>query len=225
MAKCIFVTGTDTEIGKTVVTVIMIKSLIARGFRVAALKPVASGCVRTKEGLRNDDALKLMAASNVALSYEQVNPYAFEPAIAPHLAAQEVGTEIKLDRIVHSFQQIASDADWVVVEGVGGWRVPLGDHFNVADLASALGGSVVLVVGIRLGCINHALLSAESIQGKGVHLLAWVANILRADSERVGGNIATLDSLITAPRLATVPFLADLSQANKINFNTDLLHL
>lgn len=225
MANSIFITGTDTEIGKTVVTVIIMQNLVARGYRVAGMKPVASGCVWTREGLRSEDAVRLIAAGNVEASYEQVNPYAFEPAIAPHLAAQEAGTEIRLDHIQRPFDALSKKADWVVVEGVGGWRVPLADNFSVADLAGEMGGSVVLVVGIRLGCINHALLSVESIQNQDVHLVAWVANICHADGDRMEDNIATLNELIPVPRLATIPFLHTPSQVNRICLNLDLLLL
>ncbi len=225
MTNSIFFTGTDTEVGKTVVSMIMVHTLVERGYRVAAMKPVASGCTRTIDGLRNDDALKLIASSNIDLAYEQVNPYAFEPAIAPHLAAREVGTEIKLDHIRRSFRALARTADWIVVEGVGGWLVPLGKHFSVADLAAKLGGYVILVVAIRLGCINHALLSIESMQKSGVHLIAWIANMCHAQSDRAEENIATLEDLIPVPRMATVPFLPAPGRANKICFNLDLLNL
>lgn len=203
----------------------MIRNLIALGYKVAAMKPVASGCAVTYEGLRSDDALKLSAASNVDASYEEVNPYAFEPAIAPHLAAQETCTEVSLEKIERRFNTLSDKADWVVVEGVGGWQVPLAKNISVADLALELGGRVILVVGIRLGCINHALLSVESIQNKGALLGAWIANRCYQNTERVEENIATLDTLIDAPRLATVPFLHTDQQINRIHFDLDALNL
>ena len=225
LADSVFITGTDTEIGKTVVAAAIIRNLAARDYKVVGMKPVASGCERTSKGLRNDDALKLMANSNVEATYDEVNPYAFEPAIAPHLAAREVGIEISPDHIRHGFDTLSRKADWVVVEGVGGWRVPLANDFSVADLAQELAGSVILVVGIRLGCINHALLSVESILNKGAHLCAWVANRCDRDVARAEDNIATLDALLPIPLLATIPFIHDPGDMNRIRLNVDLLHL
>ncbi len=184
------------------------RALVSRGFRVVGMKPVASGCVRTRRGLRNDDAEKLMAAANVTVPYEQVNPYAFEPAIAPHIAAAEIGVPIRLDEIHRQHQRLSGLADWLVVEGVGGWQVPLGDEFTVADLAAELAASVILVVGVRLGCINHALLSVESISQMEVELSGWVANVCESGGERVQENIDTLTRLIGRPRIATLSYLA-----------------
>lgn len=183
------------------------QALVSRGFRVVGMKPVASGCVRTPRGLRNDDAEKLMAAANVTVPYEQVNPYAFEPAIAPHIAAAEAGVPIRLAEIHRQHQRLSDQADWLVVEGVGGWRVPLGDDITVADLAAEFAASVILVVGIRLGCINHALLSVESISQIGVELGGWVANVCESGGERVQENIDTLTRLIGRPPIATLSYL------------------
>ena len=222
-ARTVFVTGTDTEIGKTYVSVMLIRALVSRGFRVAGMKPVASGCVRTPEGLRSDDALQLMAAANVDVPYQQVNPYAFEPAIAPHIAAAEAGVAISLDEIRRQHQRLCGQVDWVVVEGVGGWQVPLGDEFTVADLAAALGGHVVLVVGVRLGCINHALLSVESILQKGASLCGWIANIPEKGGERIEENIDTLTRLISQPRAAIIPYQAGQSFDVTRDFDLDIL--
>ena len=205
-ADSVFITGTDTEIGKTFVSVLLIRALVARGHRVVGMKPVASGCVRTPEGLRNDDAQKLINAGNVAVPYREVNPYAFEPAIAPHIAAAEVGADISIDVICANYERLSARADRRVVEGVGGWQVPLGAGFTVADLAVRLGAPVILVVGVRLGCINHAMLSVESILAARVGFMGWVANICESGSERVQDNIDTLSRLIEQPRLAIVPF-------------------
>lgn len=207
MTRAVFVTGTDTEIGKTVVSVMLMRALVGRGCRVAGMKPVASGCQATSAGLRSDDAQKLEAASNVQASYTEVNPYAFEPAVAPHLAARESGVDIDFARIKRLFKGLADRSDWVVVEGVGGWRVPLGRDRDVADLAAMLDIPVVLVVGVRLGCINHALLSAESIRRDGCTLAAWVANTCEPGGARVRQNIETLDRLLRVPRMAAVPYL------------------
>lgn len=207
MTKAVFVTGTDTEIGKTLVCVQLIRALVGRGHRVAGMKPVASGCVRTPSGLRSEDALKLIAAANVDVRYEEVNPYAFEPPIAPHIASREAGVRIELPQITSAFQGLRARTDWVVVEGVGGWLVPLSGDRTVADLAAALDIPVVLVVGIRLGCINHALLSARAIRGGGAVLRAWVANRCVPAAERATENIGTLDAMIGVPCLATIPFM------------------
>ncbi|MDJ0955728.1 MAG: dethiobiotin synthase [Arenicellales bacterium] len=223
MTNALFITGTDTEIGKTVVAVLIIKALAQHGYKVIGMKPVASGSRRTAEGLRNDDAEQLINASNVIASYEDVNPYAFEPAIAPHIAAREAGIDIRLEEIIRRYHALSERAEWVIVEGVGGWQVPLGEDFYVADMATALSASIVLVVGIRLGCINHALLSVESIQRKGRHLQAWVANVCDEHGERVQENIATLDALIKQPRLGTIPFCRDLDELQSADLKLDLL--
>jgi dethiobiotin synthetase len=205
-ADSVFITGTDTEIGKTYVSVLLIRTFVSRGHRVVGMKPVASGCVQTPEGLRNDDALKLIAAGNVTVPYQEVNPYAFEPAIAPHIAGAEAGVDISLDVICANYERLSRRADRLVVEGVGGWQVPLGAGFTVADLAVRLAVPVILVVGVRLGCINHAMLSIESILATGVEFRGWVANIREPGGERVQDNIDTLSRLIEQPPLAIVPF-------------------
>ena len=223
MANALFITGTDTEIGKTVVSVLILKALARRGFKAIGMKPVASGSKPTAKGLRNDDAEQLINASNVIASYEDVNPYAFEPAIAPHIAAREAGIDIRLEEIIRCYNTLSKRAQWVVVEGVGGWKVPLGKDFCVADLPTALSIPIVLVVGIRLGCINHALLSVESIQKKGGHLQAWVANICDDRGERVQENIATLEALIKQPCLGTIPFCQDRDKLDSTDLELELL--
>lgn len=200
-----FITGTDTEIGKTVVTLGLVRWLQGRGLRVAAMKPVASGCERTPQGLRNDDALQLQQQASMPLGYDEVNPYAFEPPIAPHIAAAQAGEQIELDRIRRGVQQLAGRADTVCVEGVGGWLVPLNGRKTVADLAVALGLDVVLVVGMRLGCLNHALLTARAIEASGARLAGWVANCLPPAPDRLEENINTLKTMISAPLLAVSP--------------------
>mgnify|MGYP001829070347 FL=1 len=199
-----FVTGTDTEIGKTYASCDLLRHLAATGCRVAGLKPVASGCEMTGDGLRNEDALALMAAANVTLPYPQVNPYAFEPAIAPHIAAERAGVRIDPDRAARSLEGI--EADWVLVEGAGGWNIPLGRDRLLKDLAGAFTRQVLLVVGMRLGCINHALLSAQQIARDGFELVGWVANGIDPDMLEAGANLSTLDALIPAPRLALLPW-------------------
>jgi len=199
-----FVTGTDTGVGKTHAAGGLIRHLVGRGQRVAGLKPVASGCAKTPLGLRNEDALALMAAANVALDYGTVNPYAFEPAIAPHLAAAAVGVEIDPDAIARIVNGIR--ADHIVIEGAGGWSVPLGRELMFADLARAVCRDVILVVGLRLGCINHALLSAEQIRREGFRLAGWVANTLDPAMPALAGNLETLKGKLTSPLLAVLPW-------------------
>lgn len=203
-----FITGTDTGVGKTVVGLGLMRALKERGRRVAAIKPVASGC-RERDGvLCNDDALRLQAEGSVGLPYSTVNPYAFASPIAPHLAAAEAGVWISIARIVEEFRGVAAQVETVIVEGVGGWRVPLDERETVADLAAALGLPVILVVAVRLGCLNHALLTVEGIHHSGVALAGWVANRLEPACTRAEANIDTLRRRIPAPLLGILPRLA-----------------
>jgi len=214
----VFVTGTDTEVGKTVISVGLIELFKQQGLSVAGMKPIASGCENTEEGLRNEDALALQQHVNVEIAYEQMNPYAFEPAIAPHIAAQQTASNIDINVLKNSYEQIQTQADVVVVEGAGGWLVPLNKTQSIADLALVLNLPVVLVVGIRLGCINHALLSVAAIQQSGLPLLGWVANHIdqRSESEDI---VNSLKQGIDAPCLGEVPHLTQGQQA------TEFLHL
>jgi dethiobiotin synthetase len=206
--KGFFVTGTDTGIGKTWVSCGLIKALQKHGQRVIGMKPIASGCHPSPQGLRNEDALLLQAASSAAIPYESINPYAFEPAIAPHIAAAEVGPDLDFAWICEMTEALTLHADYLVVEGVGGWRVPLGKCGDVGALASALKLSIILVVGVRLGCLNHAFLTADAIQRAGLTLAGWVANIIDPNTERLDENLETLRLGIPAPCLGVTPYLA-----------------
>ncbi len=206
MKQGFFVTGTDTEVGKTVISVGLIHALQQQGLKVAAMKPVASGCQMTDQGLRNDDALALQQAADIKVDYQAINPYAFEPAIAPHIAAQQAGVGIDLNRLQQGYQQLKSMADAVVVEGAGGWLVPLNDNQSIADLAVNINLPVVLVVAIKLGCINHALLTADSIRSTGLSLAGWVANDF-LDDEQHDEIIQSIADRINAPCLGVVPQL------------------
>jgi dethiobiotin synthetase len=208
IARGWFVTGTDTGVGKTLVTLALMRLLQEAGQHVAGMKPVASGCARTPEGLRNDDALRLRAQSDVQLEYAVHNPYAFAPPIAPHLAAQQAGITIDLDVIADAGAQLSAQANCLVVEGVGGWLVPLNDHATLADLAARLQLPVILVVALRLGCLNHALLSAAAIEHSGVPLAGWVANGPEPDMEAGPENIDALKSRLSAPLLGILPALS-----------------
>ena len=203
-ARGVFVTGTDTGIGKTRASALLVRAQRACGRRAIGMKPVASGCRETPEGLRNEDADALIAASDPAPSYALCNPYALAPPIAPHLAAREAGIAIALDPIVSAYGRLAAMADRVVVEGVGGWCVPLGDALMQADLVRALDLPVVLVVGLRLGCINHALLSARAIVADHCVLVGWIANRIDPDMARVDANLDTLRARIDAPLLGVL---------------------
>ncbi len=204
-AKGVFVTGTDTGVGKTVVATALARGLVSTGLRVAVMKPVASGSERTNEGLRNDDALKLMAASNVAAPYDTVNPYCFEPPVSPHIAAEEAEIEVDITQIQQRFAALVGLSDWIVVEGAGGWLAPIGPRQSICDLALTLGLPVVLVVGVRLGCINHALLTKLAIETHGARFAGWFANTIDPAMPRRAENLETLTRLLGQPPLATVP--------------------
>jgi dethiobiotin synthetase len=205
----LFVTGTGTGVGKTLVAAAWTRALARQGLRVVGLKPVASGAVPGPDGrLRNADALALQAAASVRLPYELVNPWCFEPAIAPHLAAEEAGVTTSAQRLVDWYGQATAGADLAVVEGAGGWRLPLHPSGFLSDFPEALGLGVVLVVGLTLGCLNHARLTAEAIERSGrCPFLGWVGNQVDPGFERLEANLRTLEQLLGAPPLALVPLL------------------
>ncbi len=212
-----FITGTDTEIGKTWCTLAVIQYLKNQGLQVAGMKPIASGCVNFK----NSDAEYILAESSLQVPYEWVNPYAFTPPIAPHVAAAQVGQMIDLEVIIKNYQHLAEHADTVVIEGVGGWRVPLNTSQSLKDIVLALNAQVILVVGLRLGCINHALLSAETIIRDGCSLVGWIANAIDPEFE-ASSSIDTINARLDVPLLATMPYLKtmDISQmAQKISLS------
>ncbi|PWB30507.1 dethiobiotin synthase [Pseudomonas sp. SDI] len=212
MSAAYFIAGTDTDVGKTTVAAGLLHAAQLAGLSTLGAKPVASGCEATAKGLRNADALALMAQSTLKLPYEQVNPFAFEPAIAPHLAAREAGVALSVAALLAPLHEVlAQGADFTLIEGAGGWRVPLSDVANLSDLAIALKLPVILVVGVRLGCINHALLSAEAIARDGLQLAGWVANIVDARTSRLEENLATLAERLPAPCLGRVPRLKGIS--------------
>lgn len=215
MTAAFFIAGTDTEVGKTTIAAGLLCAARRQGLSTAACKPVASGSEATAEGLRNSDALALLGQCSVPLTYDEVNPLAFAPAIAPHLAAREAGVDLTAAVLLAPVRHVlAQGADFTVVEGAGGWRVPLGEGGYLSDLPVALGLPVILVVGVRLGCINHAVLSAEAIARDGLQLVGWVANIVDPGTSRLEENLATLTELLAAPCLGRVPRLADASAEN-----------
>jgi dethiobiotin synthetase len=219
-----FITGTDTGVGKTLISCALLAVFAGQGKRVAGFKPVAAGGSLRSSGAptgvplagaagcdadgRNEDAVRLLAASTMPLSYELINPYCFREFIAPHIAAHNEGTIIELPRILAAYRELAKQADVVIVEGAGGFLVPLNDTQNSADLAREMGLSVILVVGMRLGCLSHALLTAEAIDARGLTLAGWVANILDNKMSVLQENIAALRERIAAPLLGVVPYMA-----------------
>jgi len=208
MAQAFFITGTDTDAGKTSVAAGLLCAAKQQGCSTLAMKPVASGCEMTEQGLRNSDALALIAQSTVPLPYSQINPYAFAPAIAPHIAAQEAGVELSVAGLYRAAQVILQEqADFTLIEGAGGWRVPISATEFLSDFAITLQLPVILVVGVKLGCINHALLSAQAILSDGLKLAGWVANVVDPNCARLAENLATLQQLMPAPCLAEVPHL------------------
>jgi dethiobiotin synthetase len=201
-----FITGTDTGVGKTFVSCALLHAFAAQGYRVVGMKPVAAGCRNQNGSLLSEDVEQLQAASNLQLPASTVNPYAFEPPIAPHIAAAEAGVAINIPLIVDNFKQLQQKADIVIVEGVGGFCVPLNNTEDTADLAVALDLPVILVVGLQLGCINHALLTAQVIQQAGLMLAGWVANHVTREMEAGDQNIVTLQRRLTAPLLGVLPY-------------------
>lgn len=192
MTTAFFVTGTDTEIGKTHVSCLLLKQYAARGLKVIGMKPVAAGCELVDGEWVNDDVQRLVAASNVQAPMDLINPYRFKEPIAPHLAAEKVGVTIDIEHIVNAFEQLKTMADVVIVEGAGGFLVPLNVNDNMADLAIALGVPIILVVGLRLGCINHSSLTAEAIKSRGLALHGWVANHIDPAMDAQKENIQTI---------------------------------
>jgi dethiobiotin synthetase len=200
-----FITGTDTAVGKTLVAVALTRALVARGLRVAVMKPVAAGTVPTARGEFNDDALELLAASNVSAPYEDVNPWLLKTPASPHLAARADGVTIGHERIAAAFQRLRSGSDLVLVEGAGGWLAPISATETMADVAERLALPVILVVGMRLGCLNHALLTRDAVRARGLRLAGWIANHLVIEMPLAAANIETLTDRFGAAPLAVVP--------------------
>nr|WP_225737210.1 dethiobiotin synthase [Dyella acidiphila] len=214
-----FVAGTDTGIGKTHSACSLIHALRANGRTVCGMKPVASGCVETPDGLRNEDALALLEATGLpAPAYTEVNPLALRDPLSPHLAAAHEGVTIALPPLRTAFDALSARYDTVVVEGVGGWRVPLAAELFASDIARSWNLPVVLVVGLRLGCLSHALLTAEAIVADGCRLVGWIGNRVDPQMAAVEENIHTLRTLLPAPCLGILPHgVAPASAANLLD--------
>lgn len=210
MANTFFITGTDTDAGKTLISTGLLAAANQHSLTTLALKPVSAGCELVDGELRNGDALALMAAMSETLSYEQVNPIAFEPPIAPHIAAARANQRITVDRLAgYCRGALMKKHDFSLIEGAGGWRVPLNDREMIAELAQALNLPVILVVGMKLGCLNHALLTVEAMLRDGVCLAGWVANRIDPNMSCFEENLQSLTQAIRAPLLGVVPFLDD----------------
>ncbi len=200
-----FITGTDTGVGKTLVSCALLHGFAAQGKRVVGFKPVAAGC---DDHDHNEDALQLRAASNVLATYGQINPYCFVPPIAPHIAARNTGVHIEMARILTSYNELKGQADEVIVEGVGGFMVPLNEKEDTATLAQHLALPVILVVGMRLGCLSHAMLTLRVIESYQLECVGWIANVLDAEMPALQQNIDTLIDRLVAPLLGVIPFQA-----------------
>ncbi|WP_323752442.1 dethiobiotin synthase [Marinobacter sp.] len=214
--KTYFVTGTDTEVGKTIVSAAILEAAKALGKRTIAMKPIASGCDQTPEGLRNEDALMLQAAITESIAYDAINPIALEPAIAPHVAALQAGKQVSAQRLIGFCRGLQMrPADLMLVEGAGGWRVPLNDRETYASVPREMGLGVILVVPLKLGCINHAMLTAEAIRADGLKVAGWVAN--HPEAESMSCEQETLNYLVThldAPCLGILPWIDEVPVAD-----------
>lgn len=205
----LYVTGTDTGIGKTLASSALLHALRGQGLRAAGMKPVASGCERIEGEWRNADALALQAAGEPGIAYADINPYALEHPLAPELAARDAGIEVTLRPILDAYARLADRADALIVEGVGGWAAPLSSSLMQADLVRALQLPVVLVVGLRLGCLNHAWLSARAIAADGIHLAGWIASHVDPEMQRVEDNLAMLRERMPGSCWGVLPHAPD----------------
>lgn len=209
MTKRWFITGTDTEVGKTVASCALLQAAALAGYRTAGYKPVASGSEMTEEGVRNSDALALQRNSSVPLSYEQVNPLAFMEPTSPHIVSAEEGRPVDFATLSAGLAALEPLADWVQVEGAGGWFTPLSETATFADWVRETQLPVILVVGVKLGCINHALLTAQAIQAAGLPFAGWIANDVQSPGKRHQEYMATLKRLLPAPLLGEIPWLGE----------------
>ena len=207
MTRAWFVTGTDTGVGKTVASVALLHALRARGLRAVGMKPVASGCDWSDGGWRNEDALALIAASDPSPTYGDANPYALEHATAPQLAARDAGVSVTLPVLRSAYARLAATAQAMVVEGAGGWLAPMGDGLDQSAFARAIGADVVLVVGLRLGCLSHARLSARAIEADGCRFAGWIGNTIEPGFDRFDDYLGLLREALPAPCLGVLPHL------------------
>ena len=214
----VYVSGTDTGIGKTLASCALLHALRAQGLRAIGMKPVASGCAQVEGQWRNADAMALLAASDPRPAYEDLNPFALPAALAPELAARDAGIEVSLPSILDAHARLAQRADGLVVEGVGGWAAPLSARLMQADFVRALRMPVLLVVGMRLGCLNHALLSARAIASDGAHLAGWIASHVDPGMERVEDNLRMLRERLPAPCWGVLPHVTEADPARMATY-------
>lgn len=214
--RSLFITGTDTGVGKTFSSTVLLHALRQRGLRAVGMKPVASGSEPGPQGWRNDDALKLQAASHPMPRYEDLNPYALPAPLAPEIAAREAGVQVDMAILQAAFERLRAQSDVVVVEGVGGWAAPLAPQLEQADLARAWDLSVVLVVGMRLGCLNHARLTARAIAADGLALVGWIANEIDPQMARRDENFELLSQRLQAPCWGRLPNVPSGQSANEL---------
>ncbi|HKM96381.1 MAG TPA: dethiobiotin synthase [Buttiauxella sp.] len=222
MIKRWFVTGTDTEVGKTVASCALLQAATDAGYRTAGYKPVASGSEMTPAGIRNSDAQALQRNSSVKLDYEQVNPFAFLEPTSPHIVSAAEKRPIELSTISAGLEALASRADWLQVEGAGGWFTPLSQTATFADWVIQEQLPVILVVGVKLGCINHAMLTAHAVQNAGLHLVGWIANDVQPTGKRHAEYIATLREVLNAPMLGEIPFCPQLNEETLLGHHLDI---
>lgn len=215
MTRGIFITGTDTAVGKTLVATMLLRALAAAGHRAAGMKPVAAGLAAGETV--HQDVRDLVAAGNVAAPIADVNPFSYVPPVAPHLAARAVGACIDLDRIAAAYARLATVSDAVIVEGAGGALVPLSARTDMLDIPARLGLPVLLVVGVRLGCLNHALLSALAVNARGLGLVGWIANRIDPAMQEGDANVVALAERLPAPLVADIPWLLDRARAPAVD--------
>ena len=220
-----FIAGTDTDVGKTLVSTGLLAAANRHGLTTAAIKPVAAGCRQTAGGLRNDDALAMQALINMPLTYQMINPIALEPAIAPHIALQQINQTVTSAELAkHCRNVLTMGAGLVVIEGAGGWRTPINDNETLAELPKSMKWPVILVVGMRLGCLNHTLLTVEAMQRDGVEITGWIANKIAPDMNVYEDNIASLKQRLSAPCLGEIPFMEDPTPQRVADY-LDIVHL
>lgn len=205
-----FITGTDTGVGKTWVSVAMMEAIKSKGLKVLGMKPVASGCILDNGRLTNDDAILLREKASFSVPYRWVNPFAFQPPASPNIVAEQASESIDINKIVGFYNRLQAQSDFVIVEGVGGWEVPLNSEQSVADLALELDLPVILVIGLRLGCLNHGILTYNAIRDSGAVCGGWVANSIDSEFLFVEENLSTLMQKVQAPFLGRTPFVSEL---------------
>ncbi|NOH71853.1 ATP-dependent dethiobiotin synthetase BioD [Vibrio pectenicida] len=214
MTNAFFVAGTDTDVGKTVASTAILNALAQKEIRTIGYKPVAAGCEKTEHGYRNSDALYLQMASTLEVEYEDINPYPLELATSPHIAAQREKVNIEYTVLSSKLSQHKKRADIVLVEGAGGWRVPISDRECLSSWVQQEKLAVILVVGIKLGCLSHAMLTVDAIEADGLKIVGWVANRINPGTEHYADIISMLENKISAPKLGEIPYVPSIKQKN-----------